>query len=52
MVADGSATVYPSAHFCNNLTVGGFTDWYMPAKNELEVCYYNLKPTQQMATAQ
>jgi hypothetical protein len=45
MVADGSATVYPAAHFCNNLTLGGFSDWYMPAKNELEVCYYNLKPT-------
>ena len=45
MVSDGSATVYPAAHFCNNLTIGGFSDWYMPAKNELEVCYYNLKPT-------
>jgi hypothetical protein len=44
MVADGSATVYPAAHFCNNLTIGGFTDWYMPAKSEIEVCYYNLKP--------
>ncbi len=45
MVADGNATVYPCAHFCNNLSTGGQTDWYMPAKNELEVCYYNLKPT-------
>jgi hypothetical protein len=45
MVADGSSTVYPAAHFCNDLVVGGFSDWYMPAKNELEVCYYNLKPT-------
>ena len=45
MVADGSSTVYPSAHFCNNLTIGGFSDWYMPAKNELDVCYYNLKPS-------
>jgi len=45
IVADGSSTVYPAAHFCNNLTVGGYTDWYLPAKNELEVCYYNLKPT-------
>jgi len=44
LVADGNATVYPSAHFCNDLTVGAFSDWYMPAKNELEVCYYNLKP--------
>lgn len=45
LVADGNATVYPSAHFCNDLVVGAYTDWYLPAKNELEVCYYNLKPT-------
>jgi len=45
MVADGNASVYQAAHFCNDLVIGGFSDWYMPAKNELEVCYYNLKPT-------
>lgn len=45
MVADGSSTVYPAAHFCNDLVIGGFSDWYLPAQNELEVCYYNLKPT-------
>jgi len=45
IVADGNSTVYPAAHFCNDLVIGGFTDWYMPAKNELEVCYYNLKPS-------
>ena len=45
MVADGNSTVYPAAHFCNDLVAGGFSDWYMPAKNELEVCYFNLKPT-------
>ena len=44
IVAHGNATVYPAAHFCNDLVIGGFSDWYMPAKNELEVCYYNLKP--------
>jgi len=47
MVADGSSTVYPCAHFCNDLSTGGQTDWYMPAKNEIEVCYFNLKPTTQ-----
>lgn len=36
---------HPAAQFCEALTVGGFTDWYMPAKNELEVCYFNLKPS-------
>ena len=43
IVADGNSTVYPAAHFCNDLVIGGFSDWYMPAKNELEICYYNLK---------
>jgi hypothetical protein len=45
IVADGDSTVYPAAHFCNDLVIGGFSDWYMPAQNELDVCYYNLKPT-------
>jgi hypothetical protein len=36
---------HPAAQFCEGLTIGGFSDWYSPAKNELEVCYYNLKPT-------
>lgn len=35
---------HPAAEFCEALSIGGFTDWYMPAKNELEICYYNLKP--------
>jgi hypothetical protein len=47
IVADGNSTVYPAAHFCNDLVIGGYSDWYMPAQNELEVCYYNLKPTTQ-----
>lgn len=36
---------HPAAQFCEGLTIGGYSDWYMPAQNELEVCYYNLKPT-------
>jgi Protein of unknown function (DUF1566) len=36
---------HPAAQFCEGLTIGGFSDWYMPAKNELEVLYYFLKPT-------
>jgi hypothetical protein len=35
---------HPAAQFCEGLTIGGFSDWYMPAQNELEVCYFNLKP--------
>jgi hypothetical protein len=36
---------HPAAQFCEGLSIGGYTDWYSPAKNELEVCYFNLKPT-------
>lgn len=40
-----NSATYPAAQFCEGLNVGSQTDWYLPAKNELEVCYYNLKPT-------
>jgi hypothetical protein len=36
-----------AAKFCSDLVTGGFSDWYLPAKNEFEVCYFNLKPTTQ-----
>jgi hypothetical protein len=36
---------HPAAQFCEGLTIGGYSDWYMPALAELEVCFYNLKPT-------
>ena len=35
---------HPAAQFCEALTVGSFTDWYLPAINELDVLYYGLKP--------
>jgi hypothetical protein len=44
MIAAGAA-LHPCGQFCDNAVIGGFSDWYMPAKNELEVCYYNLKPS-------
>lgn len=44
MIAAGAAS-HPAANFCNGLTIGGFSDWYLPATNELEICYYNLKPS-------
>ena len=44
MISAG-ASAHPAANFCNGLSIGGFTDWYMPAKDELEVLYFNLKPT-------
>lgn len=36
---------HPAAFFCRGLSIGGYSDWYLPAKNELEVCYFYLKAT-------
>jgi hypothetical protein len=43
LAAGGAA--YGAATFCEGLSIGGYSDWYLPAKNELEVLYYFLKPT-------
>jgi hypothetical protein len=43
--ANMNDATHPAAEFCEGLSIGGYSDWYLPAKNELEVCYYNLKPT-------
>lgn len=42
MVSAGS---HPAAAFCAGLSIGGFSDWYLPARDELELLYRNLKPT-------
>ena len=44
MVTAGIAD-HPAAEFCTGLSIGGYTDWYLPARDELEIAYYNLKPT-------
>ena len=47
---DGAAntalmTSSPAANFCTGLSLGGYSDWYLPARYELDIAYYNLKPT-------
>jgi hypothetical protein len=44
MVTAGIAS-HPAAQFCVNLSIGGFSDWYLPARYELDIAYENLKPT-------
>ena len=35
---------YPAFQWARSLTINGFSDWYIPARDELEICYRNLKP--------
>jgi hypothetical protein len=44
MVTAGIAN-HPAAEFCVNLSIGGYSDWYLPARYELDIAYENLKPT-------
>jgi hypothetical protein len=44
MVAAGIAD-HPAAEFCANLSIGGFTDWYLPSRYELDIAYFNMKPS-------
>jgi hypothetical protein len=44
MVTAGIAD-HPAANFCVDLSIGGFTDWYLPSRYELDIAYFNLKPS-------
>jgi hypothetical protein len=35
---------HPAAQFCRGLSIGGFTDWYLPSRDELMMLWRNLGP--------
>jgi len=35
---------HPAAQYCRAYNGGGFTDWHLPARDQLELLYRNLKP--------
>lgn len=43
MIAAGAAA-HPAANFCKGLSIGGYTDWALPAKDQLELLYRQIKP--------
>ena len=38
------------ARWAQALDINGHTDWYIPSRDELEICYRNLKPTDKRNT--
>ncbi len=50
MIAANTSTVYPLAHWAASLRtmngsgLSGYDDWYIPARDELELIWRNLKP--------
>lgn len=43
MIRD-SINDHPAANWVRGLAIGGFSDWYIPSRDELEICYRYLKP--------
>ena len=39
-------TTHPAAQYCRSLNVCGHTDYYLPSRDELEMCFRYLKPTE------
>jgi len=40
----GNNASHPAFQWARALNIGGFTDWYIPAQNELAILYFFLKP--------
>jgi hypothetical protein len=37
--------IFPAADYCAGLSIGGYSDWYLPARYEYTIAYWNLKPS-------
>lgn len=44
-MAAAGLSAHPAAQFCRGLSIGGFSDWYLPAQLELDIAYHHLKPS-------
>jgi len=40
--AVGTSTVHPASNYCQGLTIGGYSDWYLPSKQEIGLAFSNL----------
>jgi hypothetical protein len=41
MTSHSTGSNYPAAEYCSNLVFGGYSDWYLPARDELTLLYTN-----------